>query len=64
MGKKAVNWTKLWRDLRTSFLLYGKPRQAAVLDNFRESKEKICRRLGVVTPADVSRITQQIKRNS
>lgn len=38
------------------------PRKVAVLDNHRESKEAICRRLGVVTEADVSRIAESLRR--
>lgn len=33
----------------------------AVLDNFKDRKETICRRLNVVCDADVNRISEELK---
>lgn len=35
----------------------------AVLDNHSDKKESICRRLGVISAADVSRIASELERS-
>jgi hypothetical protein len=59
--RKRPNWDQLWRRLRETYRLFDKPRNVAVLDNFSETKERICRKLGVVSDLDINRISSKIK---
>lgn len=56
------NWNELWRKLRDVFLSADKPRSVSVLDNFRDSKESICRRMGIVSDADIIRMLHKTKK--
>jgi hypothetical protein len=58
------NWRDLWNRLRTAFAIAGRKRDVAVLDNYGNRKEHICRRLNVVCPADVVRIGAELKKRS
>lgn len=60
---KDVNWSELWNQLRATYILADKHRQVAVLDNFKDNKEVICRRLGVVSGMDIIRISNKLKSN-
>ncbi len=60
-SKASSNFQSLWDRLRTVYLSAGKKRQVAVLDNHRNRKELICRKLGVVSDADVNRISASLK---
>jgi hypothetical protein len=57
---QVPQWEKLWKRLRDVYVLAGKDRHVAVLDNHSNRKEAICRKLGVVSDADISRIGRQI----
>jgi hypothetical protein len=61
MAVKSVNWNHIWERLRRTYVTAGLPRQAAVLDNHRESKEAICRRLGVICDVDINRVSESIR---
>ena len=56
------NWNKLWNRLRETYRLSGKHRYVAVLDNFIDSKEIICRKLGVICELDVNRINNKFEK--
>jgi hypothetical protein len=56
-----VDWAALWSQLRHVYVVYGKDRHVAVLDNFKDSKEIICRRLGVVKSMDVVRVSNKLE---
>jgi hypothetical protein len=58
--KKSVNWNILWMKLRVVYEAAGMDRHKAVLDNFRDQKEEICRVLNVVSEADLARIQRQL----
>lgn len=60
-SRQAPDWEKLHRMLMTVYSMHGLERRAAVLKNFDRRKETICRRLGVVCQADVSRIASTLK---
>lgn len=59
---KSKSWPALWESLRRTYEAAGLPRKVAVLDNHRDSKEAICRRLGVVSEADVARVAESLRR--
>lgn len=54
------NWNSLWERLRDLYYIAEKPRYAAVLENFRNSKEHICRKMGVVSHADIARVAAKL----
>ncbi len=58
------NWRDLWSRLRTAFAIAGRKRDVAVLDNYGNRKERICRKFNVVCPADVVRIGAKLKKKS
>lgn len=51
----------LFDRLRTVYISAGKERHTAVLDNFQNRKEAICRKLGVIRPADIERIASKFR---
>lgn len=55
------HWPDLWKKLRDLYCVAEKPRHAAVLENFEGNKENICRRMGVISPADIVRIAAKLK---
>ena len=57
---KQVNWNKLWSGLSEIYEVAGMKRKKAVLDNYIDQKEVICRKLGVVCEADIVRISRKI----
>jgi hypothetical protein len=56
-------WTRLHSALRDTYSSLGLQRMVAVLDNFADKKEVICRRLGVVCNSDISRIVKGLKKS-
>jgi len=56
-----TDFRTLWSRLRAAYSLAGRTRMVAVLDNFKDRKETICRRLNVVCDADVNRISESLK---
>jgi len=60
--KARPDWPGLHAKLRVVYSVGSLPRMVAALDNFRDRKESICRRLGVICEADVSRISAGIKK--
>lgn len=62
--KKATNkisFVKLWDHLKLESELAHDDRFKAVLMNHITRKEYICRKLGVVTEADVARVAAELK---
>lgn len=59
--RNRPNWSDLWSRLRVVFTIAGKKRDVAVLDNFKDRKESICRKFNVVCRADVLRISTELK---
>jgi hypothetical protein len=59
--RKKVDWNRLWMAAKTVFETSGRDRQRAVLENFKDQKEEICRVLGIVSEADLARIQRQIE---
>jgi hypothetical protein len=55
------NWNELWRKVRDIYSLADKTRSVSVLDNFKNHKENICRRMGIVSDADVARLLSRVK---
>ncbi len=55
-NKKRVDWNKLWSSAKRTYEITGMDRQKAILENFKDQKEEICRVLGIVSEADLVRI--------
>lgn len=47
--------------MRTALLVAGKKRDVAVLDNYKDRKEAICKKFNVVCKADVLRISTELR---
>jgi len=62
LPKKIPNWNQLFSKLEMVYKLNGKTRDVSVLNNFRNHKENICRKLGVICDADVTRISSKLKK--
>ena len=60
-GIVRPNFQALWTRLMTITMSSGDERFRAVLLNHTDKKEYICRKLGVVTEADVQRILNSKK---
>lgn len=58
--KKPVDWNKLWLGVKSIYEAAGMDRQKAVLENFRDQKEEICRSMNVISEADLARIQRQV----
>lgn len=56
LKKRPPDWGKLHSSLQNVYSAAGAVRMRAAVDNHSDRKELICRRLGVVSLADVSRI--------
>lgn len=56
LKKRTPDWNRLHAALRSTYSAAGAVRMVAAVDNHSDRKETICRRLGVVSLADVSRI--------
>jgi hypothetical protein len=63
-NRATVDWNNLWSRLRSVYSFAGMDRQTAVLDNFRDQKEEICRIMNVVCEADLARVQRQITEQS
>jgi len=61
IGKHVSNWNDLWKKLRELYQITERPRNIAVLDNFKDEKESICRKMGVVSPTDIVRMAEKLK---
>ena len=59
--KNVSNFSQLWDRLKTEAELSGDDRMVAVLMNHERKKEYICRRLGVISDADVTRVAGKIR---
>jgi hypothetical protein len=55
------NWNELWKRLRDVYYVAEKPRHVAVLENFKNSKESICRRMGIISDADIARVANKLR---
>jgi len=55
------NWNELWKRLRDIYYVAEKPRHAAVLENFKNNKESICRRMGIISDADIVRVVAKLR---
>ncbi len=60
--RRAPDWGRLHSSLRNTYAAAGAVRMTAVVDNNSDRKESICRRLGVISDADVSRIAAELGR--
>ena len=58
---KKTDFSLLYRHLLAEAKSSGNVRLKNTLDNNESRKEYICRKLGVVTPADVVRISANLK---
>ena len=56
----ASDWNALYRRLENIYTLSGRDIQKAVLQNHANRKATICRRLGVVSEADIIRIANKL----
>lgn len=61
---RPPNWGTLHGQLRTLYKAAGLTRKVAVLDNHVDRKEAICRRLGVICPADLTRLESDLRKRS
>jgi hypothetical protein len=59
--KNSVNFAKLWDRLKAEAEIAEDERMKAVLMNHEKRKEYICRKLGVVSDADINRISIELK---
>lgn len=60
LSAKKPDFQSLWTRLRAAYESAGRGRDVAVLDNFQNRKEMICRKLGVVCAADVDRVSARV----
>jgi hypothetical protein len=58
--KRTPDWGKLHSALQNVYSAAGAVRMRAAVDSHSDKKELICRRLGVVSMADVSRISAHL----
>ncbi len=58
---KSINFTKLWERLKVEIELLGDQRLKAVVSNHEQRKEYICRKLGIISDADINRLTKQLR---
>jgi hypothetical protein len=58
--KPPPNWDLLFHRLSEVYIAAGQKRKKSVLDNHTDKKERICRRLGVISEADIVRISNQL----
>jgi hypothetical protein len=59
--KSDVDFNKLWRMTLTQVERIQNPRYKALLMNHEHNKEKVCRKLGIVSPPDVIRFISMIE---
>lgn len=60
LKKRPPDWNKLHSSLRNVYSAAGAGRMQAAVENHSDRKELICRRLGVVSSADLSRIASSL----
>ena len=60
-NSKKIDWDMLWARAYSIFSSFGVNRQVAVLENFKNKKETICRILGIVKDTDLTRIHQKLE---
>ncbi len=58
--KRQPDWGRLHASLGHAYSAAGATRMKAVVDNHSDRKESICRKLGVVSGADVARISSDL----
>jgi hypothetical protein len=59
--KAKPDWNSLWRKTAAVYTAAEMPRMRAVLDNFKNDKERILRALGIISEADVLRVKKQLE---
>ncbi len=59
--KKNVNFSQLWERLRYEAENCGNERFKAVLMNHDKKREYICRKLGIISDTDITRMTDKIR---
>jgi len=62
LKRRPPDWTRLHSALRSAYASAGASRMVAAVDNHSDRKEHICRKLGVVSLADVARILAALPR--
>lgn len=60
---RTPNWGHLYERLAAAYRAAGDDRTLAAMENFRDRKETICRKLGVVCDADVVRISAGLRKS-
>lgn len=61
LKKRPPDWNRLHAALRSAYSAAGAVRMVAAVDNHADRKEHICRKLGVVSLADVARIAAAVQ---
>lgn len=59
---KKTDWHRLWSNAKITFEMAGMSRHQAVLENFKDQKEEICRIFNIVSEADLARVKRQIEK--
>lgn len=62
-SKRSPDWGSLYDGLCTAYRAAGNDRMLAAMENFRDRKETICRKLGVVSDADVARVAARMRKS-
>lgn len=62
--QRKSDWNALFESLRSVYRKADQQRMVAALDNHKENREAICRKLGVVCEADVSRIASSLRKSA
>ena len=55
-----TDWNQLWAGAKFAYDSAGMDRHRAILENFGNQKEEICRVLNIVSQADLVRLRRQI----
>jgi hypothetical protein len=61
---QKIDWNLLWSNAKKTFESNGMDRYKAILENFKNQKEEICRVLSIVSEADLARIRRQVEQSS
>jgi hypothetical protein len=60
MAKSNTDFNALWNMFYHEMIKISNDRYKALLKNHEGNKERICRKLGIVTPQDVHRLSKSI----
>lgn len=62
MKKTNINWNQLYSSFYHEMVRINQDRYLNLLKNHEFSKEKVCRKLGIVTMQDVIRLSRHIEK--